>query len=144
MDEDGDVDDDDDSQSSGSESEQHVPHILAPLSPASIVSTLQADCPVPAEPLGHIVPGVDRGHIYAVITTVCSALQEAGAGAQRVPSGGGAAAGGGGVHGSRRCLLWACKACKKKTVTVDRRKAATLRERRRLRKVTHAYTDAPR
>ncbi|KAF4517920.1 hypothetical protein B566_EDAN005985 [Ephemera danica] len=34
----------------------------------------------------------------------------------------------------RRCLLWACKACKKKTVTVDRRKAATLRERRRLRK----------
>jgi hypothetical protein len=32
-------------------------------------------------------------------------------------------------------LLWACKACKKKTVTVDRRKAATLRERRRLRKV---------
>ena len=39
------------------------------------------------------------------------------------------------VHGPRRCLLWACKACKKKTVTVDRRKAATLRERRRLRKV---------
>lgn len=65
MDEDGDVDDDDDSQSSDSESEQHVPHILAPLSPASIVSTLQADCPVPAEPLGHIVPGVDRGHLCA-------------------------------------------------------------------------------
>ncbi|XP_043578756.1 nuclear fragile X mental retardation-interacting protein 2 isoform X2 [Bombus pyrosoma] len=38
------------------------------------------------------------------------------------------------THGPRRCLLWACKACKKKTVTVDRRKAATLRERRRLRK----------
>lgn len=38
-------------------------------------------------------------------------------------------------HGPRRCLLWACKACKKKSVTVDRRKAATLRERRRLRKV---------
>lgn len=37
--------------------------------------------------------------------------------------------------GPRACLLWACKACKKKTVTVDRRKAATLRERRRLRKV---------
>lgn len=37
--------------------------------------------------------------------------------------------------GPRRCLLWACKACKKKAVTVDRRKAATLRERRRLRKV---------
>lgn len=40
------------------------------------------------------------------------------------------------AHGPRRCLLWACKACKKKTVTVDRRKAATLRERRRLRKVS--------
>ena len=39
-------------------------------------------------------------------------------------------------HGPRRCLLWACKACKKKTVSVDRRKAATLRERRRLRKVS--------
>ena len=38
-------------------------------------------------------------------------------------------------HGPRTCLLWACKACKKKTITVDRRKAATLRERRRLRKV---------
>lgn len=36
---------------------------------------------------------------------------------------------------SRPCLAWACKACKKKGVTVDRRKAATLRERRRLRKV---------
>lgn len=33
------------------------------------------------------------------------------------------------------CLTWACKACKKKSVAVDRRKAATLRERRRLRKV---------
>lgn len=36
---------------------------------------------------------------------------------------------------SRPCLTWACKACKKKSVAVDRRKAATLRERRRLRKV---------
>lgn len=43
------------------------------------------------------------------------------------------------IHGPRRCLLWACKACKKKTVTVDRRKAATLRERRRLRKVSFEY-----
>ncbi|XP_020292624.1 uncharacterized protein LOC109859116 isoform X2 [Pseudomyrmex gracilis] len=42
-------------------------------------------------------------------------------------------------HGPRRCLLWACKACKKKTITVDRRKAATLRERRRLRKVNEAF-----
>lgn len=37
--------------------------------------------------------------------------------------------------GTRKCLAWACKACKRKNVTVDRRKAATLRERRRLRKV---------
>lgn len=42
-----------------------------------------------------------------------------------------------GIHMMKRpCLTWACKACKKKTVTVDRRKAATLRERRRLRKVS--------
>ncbi|KAK3097004.1 hypothetical protein FSP39_005517 [Pinctada imbricata] len=45
-----------------------------------------------------------------------------------------------GFHGpNRRCLLWACKACKRKTVTIDRRKAATLRERRRLRKVNEAF-----
>ncbi|KAG5888751.1 hypothetical protein JTB14_032023 [Gonioctena quinquepunctata] len=43
------------------------------------------------------------------------------------------------VNGPRKCLTWACKACKKKTVTVDRRKAATLRERRRLRKVNEAF-----
>ncbi|XP_018794178.1 PREDICTED: myogenic-determination protein isoform X1 [Bactrocera latifrons] len=40
---------------------------------------------------------------------------------------------------SRPCLTWACKACKKKNVSVDRRKAATLRERRRLRKVNEAF-----
>ncbi|XP_055381408.1 myogenic-determination protein [Condylostylus longicornis] len=40
---------------------------------------------------------------------------------------------------SRPCLTWACKACKKKSVAVDRRKAATLRERRRLRKVNEAF-----
>lgn len=39
------------------------------------------------------------------------------------------------AQSSRPCLTWACKACKKKSVTVDRRKAATMRERRRLRKV---------
>lgn len=42
-------------------------------------------------------------------------------------------------NGPRKCLTWACKACKKKTVAVDRRKAATLRERRRLRKVNEAF-----
>ncbi|CAO1436681.1 unnamed protein product [Diamesa hyperborea] len=40
---------------------------------------------------------------------------------------------------TRPCLTWACKACKKKSVAVDRRKAATLRERRRLRKVNEAF-----
>lgn len=39
------------------------------------------------------------------------------------------------VNEPKKCLTWACKACKKKTVTIDRRRAATLRERRRLRKV---------
>jgi len=43
----------------------------------------------------------------------------------------------GSTHTRRKCLLWACKACKKKTVTIDRRKQATLRERRRLQKVIH-------
>ncbi|XP_065166375.1 transcription factor SUM-1 [Atheta coriaria] len=47
--------------------------------------------------------------------------------------------GGGGGNNPRRCLTWACKACKKKTVSVDRRKAATMRERRRLRKVNEAF-----
>lgn len=38
------------------------------------------------------------------------------------------------------CLTWACKICKsRKTVVVDRRKAATLRERRRLKKVNEAF-----
>ncbi|KAG5671768.1 hypothetical protein PVAND_001946 [Polypedilum vanderplanki] len=37
------------------------------------------------------------------------------------------------------CLTWACKACKKKSVAVDRRRAATMRERRRLRKVNEAF-----
>ncbi|XP_060534221.1 transcription factor SUM-1 isoform X2 [Cylas formicarius] len=43
------------------------------------------------------------------------------------------------LNGPRKCLAWACKACKKKTVAIDRRKAATLRERRRLRKVNEAF-----
>ncbi|VVC98863.1 unnamed protein product [Leptidea sinapis] len=42
---------------------------------------------------------------------------------------------------SRRCLAWACKACKRKTAAGDRRKAATLRERRRLRKVNAAFEE---
>ncbi|XP_071441644.1 myoblast determination protein 1 homolog 2 [Hetaerina americana] len=67
------------------------------------------------------------------------------------PQGSGEGHGDGHQHGAmgadgapRRCLLWACKACKKKTVTVDRRRAATLRERRRLRKVNEAFESLKR
>ncbi|XP_071988285.1 myoblast determination protein 1, partial [Engystomops pustulosus] len=42
-------------------------------------------------------------------------------------------------HQAGRCLLWACKACKRKTTSSDRRKAATMRERRRLSKVNEAF-----
>ncbi|XP_011365603.1 myogenin [Pteropus medius] len=38
-----------------------------------------------------------------------------------------------------QCLPWACKACKRKSVSVDRRRAATLREKRRLKKVNEAF-----
>lgn len=44
-----------------------------------------------------------------------------------------------GQQNQRRCLLWACKACKKKSVSVNQRQAATMRERRRLSKVNEAY-----
>ncbi|TDH09788.1 hypothetical protein EPR50_G00092400 [Perca flavescens] len=44
-----------------------------------------------------------------------------------------------GHHQAGRCLLWACKACKRKTTNADRRKAATMRERRRLGKVNDAF-----
>ncbi|XP_061662221.1 myogenic factor 5 isoform X1 [Syngnathoides biaculeatus] len=42
-------------------------------------------------------------------------------------------------HQPGRCLQWACKACKRKSSFVDRRRAATMRERRRLKKVNHAF-----
>ncbi|XP_013890142.1 myoblast determination protein 1 homolog [Austrofundulus limnaeus] len=45
----------------------------------------------------------------------------------------------GGLHQASRCLLWACKACKRKTTSADRRKAATMRERRRLSRVNDAF-----
>ncbi|KAM9169382.1 myogenic factor 5 [Pangshura tecta] len=44
-----------------------------------------------------------------------------------------------GHHQAGRCLMWACKACKRKSTTMDRRKAATMRERRRLKKVNQAF-----
>ncbi|XP_068459962.1 myoblast determination protein 1 homolog [Clinocottus analis] len=49
-----------------------------------------------------------------------------------------------GHHQAGRCLLWACKACKRKTTNADRRKAATLRERRRLGKVNDAFESLKR
>ncbi|MBN3323094.1 MYOG protein, partial [Atractosteus spatula] len=42
-------------------------------------------------------------------------------------------------HCPGQCLPWACKICKRKSVTMDRRKAATLREKRRLKKVNEAF-----
>ncbi|NP_001081292.1 myoblast determination protein 1 homolog B [Xenopus laevis] len=44
-----------------------------------------------------------------------------------------------GHHQAGRCLLWACKACKRKSSGADRRRAATMRERRRLSKVNDAF-----
>ncbi|XP_016349248.1 myogenic factor 6-like [Sinocyclocheilus anshuiensis] len=38
-----------------------------------------------------------------------------------------------------QCLMWACKICKRKSAPIDRRKAATLRERRRLKKINEAF-----
>ncbi|XP_056272717.1 myoblast determination protein 1 homolog [Pseudoliparis swirei] len=49
-----------------------------------------------------------------------------------------------GHHQAGRCLLWACKACKRKTTNADRRKAATQRERRRLGKVNDAFESLKR
>ncbi|XP_057710093.1 myogenic factor 6 [Corythoichthys intestinalis] len=43
------------------------------------------------------------------------------------------------AHCEGRCLMWACKVCKKKSAPTDRRKAATLRERRRLKKINEAF-----
>ncbi|XP_007069647.3 myogenin [Chelonia mydas] len=42
-------------------------------------------------------------------------------------------------HCPGQCLPWACKICKRKTVSIDRRRAATLREKRRLKKVNEAF-----
>ncbi|XP_037615934.1 myogenic factor 6 [Sebastes umbrosus] len=43
------------------------------------------------------------------------------------------------AHCDGRCLMWACKICKRKSAPTDRRKAATLRERRRLKKINEAF-----
>ncbi|NWV62164.1 MYOG protein, partial [Malurus elegans] len=44
-----------------------------------------------------------------------------------------------GEHCPGQCLPWACKVCKRKSVSMDRRRAATLREKRRLKKVNEAF-----
>uniref|UniRef100_A0A3P8UUM4 Myogenic factor 6 n=1 Tax=Cynoglossus semilaevis TaxID=244447 RepID=A0A3P8UUM4_CYNSE len=44
-----------------------------------------------------------------------------------------------GEHCDGQCLMWACKICKRKSAPTDRRKAATLRERRRLKKINEAF-----
>lgn len=43
------------------------------------------------------------------------------------------------AHCEGQCLMWACKICKRKSAPTDRRKAATLRERRRLNKINEAF-----
>ncbi|KAI9543077.1 Myogenic factor 6 [Dissostichus eleginoides] len=43
------------------------------------------------------------------------------------------------AHCDGQCLMWACKVCKRKSAPPDRRKAATLRERRRLKKINEAF-----
>ncbi|XP_066525248.1 myogenic factor 6 [Hoplias malabaricus] len=43
------------------------------------------------------------------------------------------------AHCDGHCLVWACKICKRKSAPSDRRKAATLRERRRLKKINEAF-----
>ncbi|XP_053572911.1 myogenic factor 6 [Bombina bombina] len=43
------------------------------------------------------------------------------------------------THCPGQCLMWACKTCKRKSAPTDRRKAATLRERRRLKKINEAF-----
>ncbi|MBN3301571.1 MYF6 factor, partial [Amia calva] len=43
------------------------------------------------------------------------------------------------AHCAGQCLIWACKTCKRKSAPTDRRKAATLRERRRLKKINEAF-----
>ncbi|XP_029452976.1 myogenic factor 6 isoform X2 [Rhinatrema bivittatum] len=42
-------------------------------------------------------------------------------------------------HCPGQCLIWACKTCKRRSAPTDRRKAATLRERRRLKKINEAF-----
>lgn len=68
---------------------------------------------------------VHHGALTGVDGSTCGALQVMGGSGETCEDGSGhhVLAPGSPAHGpGRHCLLWACKACKKKTVTVDRRK----------------------
>ncbi|XP_077529708.1 myogenic-determination protein-like [Haemaphysalis longicornis] len=90
--------------------------------PRDIVSDGRS--PEPRQPSSADGEGSQPGSEHHVLAP-CSAV------------GSGVTAGGG--QGPRRCLAWACRACKRRTQAVDRRRAATLRERRRLRRVNEAF-----
>ena len=111
-------------------------------SPRRCVDADDVDCPTPSQQSLDGSESSDAAHNLSLdsvgspgsaITDACSNVkEEGGEHANHVLAPG--------YHGpNRRCLLWACKACKKKTVAVDRRKAATMRERRRLMKVNEAF-----
>ncbi|KAM4845767.1 myoblast determination protein 1 [Thomomys bottae] len=77
--------------------------------------------------VGALLKPEEHSHFPAVVHPVPGAREDEHV---RAPSG---------HHQAGRCLLWACKACKRKTTNADRRKAATMRERRRLSKVNEAF-----
>lgn len=77
--------------------------------------------------VGALLKPEEHSHFPAAVHTAPGAREDEHV---RAPSG---------HHQAGRCLLWACKACKRKTTNADRRKAATMRERRRLSKVNEAF-----
>ncbi|XP_020010637.1 myoblast determination protein 1 isoform X1 [Castor canadensis] len=77
--------------------------------------------------VGALLKPEEHSHFPAVVNPAPGAREDEHV---RAPSG---------HHQAGRCLLWACKACKRKTTNADRRKAATMRERRRLSKVNEAF-----
>lgn len=77
--------------------------------------------------VGALLKPEEHSHFPAAVHPVSSTREDEHV---RAPSG---------HHQAGRCLLWACKACKRKTTNADRRKAATMRERRRLSKVNEAF-----
>ena len=76
--------------------------------------------------------------INSLVKSTLTANHHHGESAHAATSGGGGGVCAANMSG-RKCLAWACKVCKKKSSTPDRRKQATMRERRRLRKVNEAF-----